>query len=88
MITILLSSETKYQILPEIIFLSFPQQKRLNYKEFKLFTIFTMDKYQERQKAEKDEEKGKKDLLKKKRLHQVNVSLKQFLGINVSESRI
>ncbi|XP_008690927.2 EF-hand calcium-binding domain-containing protein 9 [Ursus maritimus] len=62
--------------------------RRLNYKEFKLFTIFTMDKYQERQKAEKDEEKGKKDLLKKKRLHQVNVSLKQFLGINVSESRI
>lgn len=88
MITILLSSETKYQILPEIIFLSFPQQKRLNYKEFKLFTIFTMDKYQERQKAEKHKDKGKKDLLKKKRLHHVNVSLKQFLGINVSESRL
>ncbi|XP_021554020.1 EF-hand calcium-binding domain-containing protein 9 [Neomonachus schauinslandi] len=62
--------------------------RRLNYKEFKLFTIFTMDKYQERQKAEKDKDKGKKDLLKKKRLHHVNVSLKQFLGINVSESRL
>ncbi|KAM9254068.1 EF-hand calcium-binding domain-containing protein 9 [Dugong dugon] len=27
---------------------------RLNYKEFKLFTIFSIDKYQERQKAEKE----------------------------------
>lgn len=78
MITILQSSETEYQILPEIIFLSFPQQKRLNYKEFKLFTIFTMDKYQERQKAEKEEEKkkkkGKKALLTRKMASQVNVS--------------
>ncbi|XP_045856814.1 EF-hand calcium-binding domain-containing protein 9 [Meles meles] len=60
--------------------------RRLNYKEFKLFTIFTMDKYQERQKAEK--QKGKKDLLKKKRLHHINVTLKQFFGTNVSENRL
>ncbi|XP_014641709.1 PREDICTED: EF-hand calcium-binding domain-containing protein 9 [Ceratotherium simum simum] len=56
----------------------------LNYKEFKLFTIFFMDKYQERQKAEKE-----KALLEKKRSRQVNVSQKKsLLGINGSESRI
>lgn len=59
MLIILLSSETKYQVLPEIIFLFIPQQKHLNYKEFKLFTISTMDKYQERQKAENENEERK-----------------------------
>lgn len=59
MLIILLSPETKYQVLPEIIFLFIPQQKHLNYKEFKLFTIFTMDKYQEKQKAENKEEEQK-----------------------------
>ncbi|KAI5235010.1 Ef-Hand Calcium-Binding Domain-Containing Protein 9 [Manis pentadactyla] len=39
----------------------------LSYKEFKLFTIFSMDKYQERQKAEKE-----KVLLQKKMSHQEN----------------
>ncbi|XP_058402010.1 EF-hand calcium-binding domain-containing protein 9 [Diceros bicornis minor] len=58
--------------------------RRLNYKEFKLFTIFFMDKYQERQKAEKE-----KALLEKKRSRQVNVSQKKsLLGLNGSESRI
>ncbi|XP_019491482.1 PREDICTED: EF-hand calcium-binding domain-containing protein 9 [Hipposideros armiger] len=42
--------------------------RRLTYKEFKLFTIFTMDKCQERQKAEEK----KKSLLKKKTLREVN----------------
>ncbi|KAF5913191.1 hypothetical protein HPG69_016806, partial [Diceros bicornis minor] len=56
--------------------------RRLNYKEFKLFTIFFMDKYQERQKAEKE-----KALLEKKRSRQVNVSQKKsLLGLNGSES--
>lgn len=59
MLIILLSPETKYQALPEIIFLFISQQKLLNYKEFKLFTIFTMDKYQEKQKAENKKEEQK-----------------------------
>ncbi|CAD7675521.1 unnamed protein product [Nyctereutes procyonoides] len=50
--------------------------RRLNYKEFKLFTIFTMDKYQEKQKAEK--EQGKTAPLKKKRPHRFILSSKLF----------
>ncbi|XP_059775104.1 LOW QUALITY PROTEIN: EF-hand calcium-binding domain-containing protein 9 [Balaenoptera ricei] len=41
---------------------------RLNYKEFKLFTIFSMDKYQESQKAVKEEKKA----LPKNKVSQVN----------------
>lgn len=83
MITILLSSETKYQSLPEITFLFAPQHKRLNYKEFKLFTIFSMNKYQESQKAVKEE----KAVPEKKKVSQVNVSQREsLLGINHFES--
>ncbi|XP_020932772.1 EF-hand calcium-binding domain-containing protein 9 [Sus scrofa] len=49
----------------------------LNYKEFKLFTIFSMDKYQERQKAER--EKEEKAVLKKVS-HQANVSHKRVFS--------
>lgn len=60
MIPIQMLCETEYPVLPEIIFSCFPpQQKRLNYKEFKLYTIFSIDKSQERQKAEKEKENEK-----------------------------
>lgn len=82
MITILLSSETKYQSLPEITFLFAPQHKRLNYKEFKLFTLFSMNKYQESQKAVEEEK-----ALPEKKVSQVNVSQREsLLGINHFES--
>nr|XP_058918398.1 LOW QUALITY PROTEIN: EF-hand calcium-binding domain-containing protein 9 [Kogia breviceps] len=56
---------------------------RLNYKEFKLFTIFSMDKYQESQKAVKEE----KQALPEKEVSQVNVSQREsLLGINDFES--
>ncbi|XP_036913614.1 EF-hand calcium-binding domain-containing protein 9 [Sturnira hondurensis] len=67
--------------------------RRLNYKEFKLFTIFTMDKYQEKQKAEIEEKEKKEEkekaLLKKKVSLQVHVTPKESLtGISESESRV
>ncbi|KAM6224219.1 EF-hand calcium-binding domain-containing protein 9 [Rhynchocyon petersi] len=34
----------------------FTGDRRLNYKEFKLFTIFSLDKYQERERAKKEKE--------------------------------
>ncbi|XP_024609114.1 EF-hand calcium-binding domain-containing protein 9 [Neophocaena asiaeorientalis asiaeorientalis] len=56
---------------------------RLNYKEFKLFTIFSMNKYQESQKAVKEE----KAVPEKKKVSQVNVSQREsLLGINHFES--
>ncbi|XP_022450823.1 EF-hand calcium-binding domain-containing protein 9 isoform X1 [Delphinapterus leucas] len=55
---------------------------RLNYKEFKLFTIFSMNKYQESQKAVKEEK-----AVPEKKVSQVNVSQRQsLLGINHFES--
>ncbi|XP_037656677.1 EF-hand calcium-binding domain-containing protein 9 [Choloepus didactylus] len=53
----------------------------LNYKEFKLFTIFSINKYQERQKAEKEKEER---ALLKKRLSQVRMSHRVFFK-NTSE---
>lgn len=52
------------------IFSFSPQQKRLNYKEFKLFTIFAMDKYLEKQKAEK-KDKQNEVLLQNSKSHVV-----------------
>ncbi|XP_036983805.1 EF-hand calcium-binding domain-containing protein 9 [Artibeus jamaicensis] len=66
--------------------------RRLNYKEFKLFAIFTMDKYQEKQKAEIEEKEKKEEeekALQKKMSLQVQVTPKESLtGINESESRV
>jgi hypothetical protein len=80
------------------LFLFFPQQKRLNYKEFKLYTIFSTDKAREKQRIGKVEEEGEeekqekekmklKSLLIKKMLKHVGVSQKSLLDRIRSKSR-